>query len=697
MKSASSPAPTGPAPLCLGPFTLHLAFCNGRFAGVGEVFFEKTPLRSPELPWTFYTESEEGVRFSEFDLLDVVRTGEDAATIVFESEGAWLPRVQEADAMGDSRIKSRRLHRPKAKFSWTFRSIRERVFENEYAGLAMQMEIHSPGFPIHWILEDTTWEIGGEAAGATLIQQDISTIDLEQRVAADSAFTTIEKFYTDGWGGAFPMDMLPRAAGAAICDFQTKGDLALVLFAENPSLTRARLEKIAEENVIHYTDRTFFPLGENVRAPERKLLVLRHATPLKPHEWRNLWLDCFTDVRSRILKPFGFESEVPVPHISSHLWDADLKKLGKKWTEELKSALPEFHRLGFREVFTHGVWDSITSDPDPAEEGNICCPYQFKFAEEFGGVEGMKLLTDSARSTGLELYQWFSFHLSKHAQVWKDHPDWVLREAGGDPWDGNYGVLWSGRFLSEYGDWMKSQVKETCLGAGIDGIFWDSYQNLGVTCVDWSAPDKAPQADAIWKFQAELQRLGIRQRCEIITIFGVSAVAVYGFDDDKFRRRLWSDTLKNDDIFALMDTSPAFFTSSYPFTRERLSPEVYFWMLAHRVVPSIAANPWLSIRSADKEPECPAVPGGDLAEEYAQVNHLFNAALPLMKRLRLVEDGTHTIWLDEAGQPAVIWALRKTEIACTCAARELRTGKKQEGGTGSLQIEPGQVWILGTR
>ena len=679
----------------LGPFSLQLAFCDERFTGLGEVTFEETPLRSPLIPWTFYTESEEGFRFSEFTLLEVLQTEADA-TIVFESEGAWLPRIQEADAMGDARIKARRIRRPKARFEWTFRPIREQICENEFSGLAMNLKVSSPGHPIHWIIEDTTWEIGGVASGATLIQQDISTIDLEQKVEADSAFTTIEKFHTDGWGGAYPMDMLPRAAGAAICDFQTKGDLSLVLFAENPSLTRARLEKFADEDVIHYTDRMFFRLGEEVKTPERKLLVHRHEATLKRHEWRNLWLDCFTDVRSRILRNFDFELELPRPRVSSHLWDADLKKLGRNWTEELKAALPEFHRLGYRDVFTHGVWDSITSDPNPVEPGNICCPYQFRFAESFGGDAGMKRLTDAARAAGAEIFQWFSFHLSKHAKVWKDHPEWVLREANGDPWDGNYGSLWSGRFLSEYGDWMRGQILETCRDAGLDGIFWDSYQNLGVTCVDWGAPDKAPQADAIWAFQAELQRRGVRQLCEIITIFGVSAVAVYGFDDDKFRRRLWRDTVENDDIFALMDTSPAFFTKTYAYTREKLSPEIYFWMVAHRVVPGLGAYPWASIRPDDEEHAAPLLPGGELAEEYAKVNHLYLAALPHMKRLRLVEGATHTLWLDEHNQPAVIWALREGEAMVAGPARELGGGKKLEAA-GSLRFAPGEVWLLGER
>jgi hypothetical protein len=173
--------------------------------------------------------------------------------------------VQEADAMGEARIKARRMTAPKATFTWRLRAVTEQLYENEWQGLAMQISYACPGYPIHWLLETATWEIGGAAAGCKLIQQDVTTIQLEQAVDETSAVSTIEKFFTDdprANGGSFPMDMLPRAAGAAICDFQAKGNVALCLFAEKPGLTRARLDKFADENVIHYLDRAYFPLGE---------------------------------------------------------------------------------------------------------------------------------------------------------------------------------------------------------------------------------------------------------------------------------------------------------------------------------------------------------------------------------------------------------------------------------------------------
>ncbi len=89
---------------------------------------------------------------------------------------------------GDARIKTRRLQRPIAAFRWSLQAITEKIWENTWTGLSMKLEVESIGWPIHWILESTTWEIDGAADGCVLIQQDISTIDLEQKVKKESAF-----------------------------------------------------------------------------------------------------------------------------------------------------------------------------------------------------------------------------------------------------------------------------------------------------------------------------------------------------------------------------------------------------------------------------------------------------------------------------------------------------------------------------
>ena len=701
-------------------FILKLACKGGKFLGIGDVRYGGTRLRNAECPWTFYTESERGFRFDSFRLVDVQSSGSEA-TIVFESQGAWLPRVQEADAMGDARVRTRRLSGPTATFRWHFRAVTERIHENEWTGLAMQISVESPGHPIHWLIEDTTWEIGGAAEGCTLIQQDVSSIDLEQSVKADSTFSTIERFVTEQdqarqetgvWGGSFPMDMLPRCAGASPLDFQVKGSLALCLFAEKPSLTRARIEKVKDENVIHHTDRPFFPLTEHAQAPERKLLLYRHAPAGKPkllkrHEWRNLWLDCFTEVRRRIHANYGFAAEVPRPQLWAHLWNHELSIYGPHWLEPLQRALPEYKRLGYHDVFTHGVWVGTSNDPARTDK-NICCNYEYRYAPEFGGPEGMRRLCDAAHSLGIRIWQWFGMQFDKQSPLWKDHPDWVLREANGDPWDGAYQILQCGRFRSGsdgqggYCKHLLDLIRKVKEDTGLDAIFWDSYQNLGVTCVDWQAPDKAPQAEEIWRFQAELQKLGFSQRCEVVTIFGITNVSMYGFDNDPkastwgsspIRRRAWRTAVNNDEAFAWLDCSPAFFSDD-PFTADKLGPAQYFWLLGHRCVPVLPARPWGPKFDGKPLPGGgPQLPGGPLAEEYARVNLLYNAALPHMHRLRVTEGGKYTLWLDQNNQKSVVWAFRDAAMKYAGSVTILGSGEVIEV-KDTLHLRAGNVYRL---
>lgn len=43
--------------ITVGDFALELSIDHGRFLGIGAVHYGSTPLRSPQLPWTCYTES----------------------------------------------------------------------------------------------------------------------------------------------------------------------------------------------------------------------------------------------------------------------------------------------------------------------------------------------------------------------------------------------------------------------------------------------------------------------------------------------------------------------------------------------------------------------------------------------------------------------------------------------------------------
>ena len=454
-------------------------------------------------------------------------------------------------------------------------------------------------------------------------------------------------------------------------------------------MTRARLEKHEDEDVIHYLDRPFFPLTEHAVAPERKLLVYRHPWALKRHEWRNLWLDCFTEVRRRIHEGYGFALQIPEPAVSGHLWDPQLMEYGAAWVDRLIEGFPLFERLGYKGLYTHGGWEGATTDPDA--HGNICTPYAFRNDDAFGGPQGMRRLTDAAHRADIEVFHWAGMQYSKFAPIWKEHPEWILQKANGEPWDAGYKILQCGRMRSGFRDHIFEQLKTAREEAGLDGIFWDSFHNLGSTCIDWGAPDKAPQLDEIIRFQVALQEIGYKHRCEVITIFGISQVGMYSFKDDTFRRRLWENLVANDEAFALLDTSPAFHSHEYAYAAGRADPEAYFWLLAHRVVPALEMYAWAHDWDLSKPGW--GWPGRELAEAYGVVNRLYNRVLPQMQRLRLVESGTHTVWLDHTGAPAVIWAFEKTEVEHTGTLTDVNSGDSLRAD-GRVSVEPGHVYLL---
>lgn len=183
--------------------------------------------------------------------------------------------------------------------------------------------------------------------------------------------------------------------------------------------------------------------------------------------------------------------------------------------------------------------------------------------------------------------------------------------------------------------------------------------------------------------QAEFQRAGYRsQRPEIISIFGVSSVAMFGFADDRFRRRLWDDAVRGDHAFALLDTAPSFFTDGSAFTADRCSPVRYFWLAAHRCLPPLTANPWTGNE-----------PGGDLAERYGAINRAYRRALPAMHRPQVVADGSQVLWQDATGAPSAVWAIRDGTVAHRGPAQDASSGAR-ELADGSMRLAAGQVWLL---
>ncbi|NQZ67366.1 MAG: hypothetical protein HRT89_04795, partial [Lentisphaeria bacterium] len=117
----------------------------------------------------------------------------------------------------------------------------------------------------------------------------------------------------------------------------------------------------------------------------------------------------------------------------------------------------------------------------------------------------------------------------------------------------------------------------------------------------------------------------------------------------------------------------------------------YFWMAAHRVLPGLDIYPWAY--DIDYTKPGSGWPGGEMAEAYGRVNNLFNKAFPSMNRLRVVEGGTHVIWLNDNDEPAVVWAFNDVTFEHEGTVENLETGEKLES-IGSCSLAAHCVYFL---
>ncbi|MEX0653442.1 MAG: hypothetical protein WD534_06255 [Phycisphaeraceae bacterium] len=667
-----------------GGFEFDLLLDADRFHGIGEVRAGETPLRSDRAPWTLQTAADHGWQFVQWRLRDI-RQVAGGFDLTLTSRAEWDPVTQVVDALGERRIHAPRLDAPEAELTWAFRPWQEMIGDETFAGFTHQIHLATPNAPVHWLLERATWELGGSAADCTLIQQDLSLNGMEQPVQISSAFTTAEGFVGGEWAGSYPMDMLPRGGGSCICDFQSKAGTTICIFTERPGLTRSRIDKHAGEDVVHYLEHTFFERGEQRTLPLRTFAIYQQHATLARHERRNLWLDCFSHVRQRMHEAYGFQLERPQPSVHAHLWDRELQALGKEWHRPLCEALPALAAHGFKALFTFIPYMS-PADDEASRSGNICCPYDITLSERFGGATTARELTAAAAAAGMDVFQWIGFHLSAKSEIWRQHPDWVLRQASGRPWDGGYGSLWAGDLGAGFAEHLTERIKQLQDQTGLAGLFWDSYQNLGLTGVPWQTPERQPQADPIWRLQTAMQQRGLRQRIECLGIFGVSQISLFGFDDSTTRRRLWQDVVDNDWAFAFMDTSPGFFTEGTCFSPQRVTPEHYFWLAAHRCLPIVSANPW-----GESSPHGLLMSGDEAA--YARTNHLYATCETTMSRLRLLPDGAAVLWLDATGRPACVWAFAETQLDIPAQGRCVESGDVV-GGSAGMKVKAGRVYML---
>ena len=176
---------------------------------------------------------------------------------------------------------------------------------------------------------------------------------------------------------------------------------------------------------------------------------------------------------------------------------------------------PPFSRKGFRETarecaavtaregFTGASIDVIWDNADfhgGAKNMNV---WDYAICEGYGGPPALQELVDACKQHGLRVTAWVpAGHLTSASPVWKEHPDWILKNSRGEPFVNPAGGIWHGALDSGFRDHFVDRVAGAVRRFGIDGLWVDTHLSYAQQS---RPPDHAARLAGVYR---ELIRAG---------------------------------------------------------------------------------------------------------------------------------------------------------------------------------------------
>jgi len=149
---------------------------------------------------------------------------------------------------------------------------------------------------------------------------------------------------------------------------------------------------------------------------------------------------------------------------------------------------PPFSRKGFRETarecaavtaregFTGASIDVIWDNADfhgGAKNMNV---WDYVVCEGYGGAAGLRALVEECRQQQLLVTAWLpACHLTSESPVWKQYPDWILKNQRGENFVNPAGGIWHGALDSGFREYYVGRVAGIVREFGLDGLWVDTH------------------------------------------------------------------------------------------------------------------------------------------------------------------------------------------------------------------------------
>jgi hypothetical protein len=534
-----------------------------RLLGVGSVRVGGVDLRDGSSLLTPYIRSVDGVDYAHVELREIVPAAGGGVDIHTIAHGE--PRLE--SAFGDEYdvqqiVVGRGVRARQDELIWHLRPAMLELDGVPYRGFSYAWTFRSDTEKLYRIIVHATWELGGKAAGNTILSQGQVTpavYTAEKGTRFTSACLKSLSRFGEPLGMSF--QLCPRYGLHQCFDFLAHDKGTLLGFWAEKADIRSFVQKNPGEDVFFVVDAHHFPVTGEVALPAKTVLFAPSGPEGMPeHVARNRWKAAYDYCVGLTRKLFGIRPSRPLPraYLSHQLHQTEGGKLlcrtpegtvpPDKWLAHMADHhLEAVARRGIKRIWTDVIvltdatergWQSKLQAQGPHGDwlvGSACNVHRYVPAPLFGGMAAWRYFYDKASALGLEVGHWMGCNMAYNAPIFKEHPDWMVYNATSLPASGGYPnfmcalVDWN----SPARDWIFADLKTWKSEGGLDFVFIDSWANLGLQPVNF-AKGMATNAFALSEFVADLQREIGEVMVEGVSPLVASAAGITDFDPKEY-------------------------------------------------------------------------------------------------------------------------------------------------------------------
>ena len=645
---------------------------DGCIAGLGGLRINDIDQMNRDYPATFVFQSPTGFDYRQFKPIETVKQDD---TIILRTEAvgtaldhSWYRDQYDHDILQVGRPKTP----PALKVDFILTPLEIEFEQVHFKGIRLSWQIHSKAANLGRLRWMQHWEVNGSCEGTTIYWQSqiappVATFSRES--AWDNiCWKTLAKAKTDC---NISMQMNARAAYHQLFDFLCSPQGIFLAYYPQPQTIQTICRKNPGETEYHIAESIEFPLMNNGSIPGKNILFATESGATEASR-RNLWFSINEYLENSYREQTGIVKSRMLPTRTHFMWGAvpdknhvyyDPYNRGDKIPAEsylewlAENEMPQAVARGFKRFWTRPYCVSDASElmfynksmqgrsimDGDVTIGSCCCVHEYKPSVMYGGGKMAKRFYDLGHQQGLEIGIWVGNHLSTRAPIFKDHPDWILKDRNFANPAGGYDDLIMAviNWNSGARDWILQDLLAWKENYGLDFIFFDSLGNLGLKTRNFTRADLADNFAGLVKFASDLTQAGIEIICEGRSFigaphFGISYDGNIESEADPLRgQNSISWYLGNEDMFCGIEAFTSKPKKAYPPHIE----EMHFKILAGGGLIDFCNS-------------------STIMHEHL---HIYNRVAALMKKRIILEENRGVLWLDNSGN-AVLFSFESGEI-----------------------------------